>query len=375
MRGNVMEGVLATIRDVAKACGVSAMTVSAVLNNRQGAASSNTRDRVLRVVEELGYHPNALARGLSRKTMQTVGVVLVSSGTTSIAADRYFGPILDGVFDKAKQADQRVLIITEETWEAAYDKLPSYFDGHCDGLLFVLPTISNEFLVSVQRQDVPFVILGESRPMPTLSVVDLDNIAAGYDATTFLLQNGHRRIALFKGDAYFASSGLREEGYKKALTEWGAPVEDGLVYEGRYSADSGYACMLNLLKSPAGDLPTAVFCADDWIAMGAIQALDERGLSVPSDMSIVGVNDNKESSTWSPGLTTISQPLRSLGQRATEMVLDQIRNGRKPGVKALVRGEIVTRGSVSTLAAPTVTWSKGDRRPRRRLAGSRLPSE
>lgn len=342
---------MATIRDIAKACGVSAMTVSAVLNKRHGAASTETRDRILRVVDEMGYHPNAVARALTRRYTGTIGIVIVYQHGDSLTGDRYFGPVLDGVFEACKRQGQRALMITEETWEEAHDNLNSYFDGHCDGLIFVLPLLSDEFLVSVQRQNIPFVIIGETRSVPSLSMVDLDNVSAGYDATRYLIEAGHRRIAHIMGSAFFLSASQRETGYRQALTECDIPFDPSLVFQGHYTQQSGLEQGRELLTTLDGRLPTAIFCGDDWIALGALNALAERGLSVPGDISVVGVNNDKETVSTPPGITTIDHPLRLIGSRATEAVLRRIREKTPSGEQILVRGALVERGSVARLPA------------------------
>lgn len=340
---------MATIRDIAKACGVSAMTVSAVLNKRQGAASAETRDRILRVVDEMGYHPNAVARALTRRYTDTIGVVMVYQHTESLTGDRYYGPVLDGICDSCKMHRQRTLLITEDTWEEAYDNLSSYFDGHCDGLIFVLPLLSDEFLVSVHRQNIPFVIVGETRSVPSLSVADLDNVAAGYDATMCLIDAGHRRIAHIKGSSFFLSASQREAGYRKALEERGIAFDPSLVFQGHYSKESGRELACELLDTLEGRLPTAIFCGDDWIALGALNALTERGIRVPHDISLVGVNNDKE--TVVSGITTIDHPLRMIGSRATDVVLGQIREKTPSGDQTLVRGGLIMRDSVAKVNA------------------------
>ena len=340
---------MATIRDIAKACGVSAMTVSAVLNKRQGAASAETRERILRVVDEIGYHPNAVARALTRRYTDTIGVVLVYQETASLTGDRYFGPVLDGICDSCKSHRQRALIITEDTWEEACENLPSYFDGHCDGLLFVLPTVSDEFLVAVQRQNIPFVIIGEHRSVPSLSVADLDNVAAGYDAVSYLIAAGHRRIAHFKGSPFFWSSSQREDGLRRAFEENNLPVDETLILDGHYTKESGSEQVEELIAQCGADMPTAIFCGDDWIALGALEALHKRGLRVPEDVSLIGVNNDSEGAISLPGLTTIDHPLRVIGRNATDVVLSQIREKCATGEKRLTRGRLIVRGSVSIL--------------------------
>ncbi len=337
---------MTTIRDVAKRCGLSAMTVSSVLNNRPGSAAPETRDRVLRAVEEMGYRPNAVARSFRQQRMSTLGVVMSRDEKVSLTADRYFGPVLDGILEVGSKNHQKLLVITEESWEDVQQNLLSYTDGHCDGLIFILPIMPTEAILPLLKRKTPFVLIGESRPEEWLSVVDLDNVRAAADAVDYLIQNGHRRIALFKGDDVLLSSHQREAGYRRALAAAGIPVDERLILPGAYRTESGHERMCLLLKRRTEMPFTAVFCGDDAIAQGALLALTEQGLNVPQDVSLVGINDDKQVSLLKPGLTTLRQPLDQLGKRAVEMVLNQIDHGAPGGVKELLPGELIVRGSV-----------------------------
>ncbi|MGI4791013.1 MAG: LacI family DNA-binding transcriptional regulator [Janthinobacterium lividum] len=338
---------MTTIRDVAKRCGLSAMTVSSVLNNRPGSAAPETRDRVLRAVEEMGYRPNAVARSFRQQRMNTLGVVMSRDEKVSLTADRYFGPVLDGILEVSSKNHQKLLVIAEESWETVQENLLTYTDGYCDGLIFILPIMPTEVIAPLLKRKTPFVLIGESRPEEWLSVVDMDNLQAGTDAVDYLIQSGHRRIAFFKGDDLLLSSHQREAGYRQSLTAAGIPVDERLIFPGGYQIESGYERMCFLLSRRQELKPTAVFCADDFIAHGALQALTEQGLRVPEDMSLIGINDDKEVSLLKPGLTTFRQPLNELGKRAVEMVLNQINQGSHDGIKELLPGELIVRGSVS----------------------------
>jgi len=346
---------MATIREIAETCGVSAMTVSAVLNKRRGAASPETRARILRAVEEAGYRRGSNSRGARPERKNTLGVVLYCE-CDAIASDRYFGPILDGIFERATRHGQSTLIhVSEEAWELAVKK-PLHFEDSCDGLIFMLPILPSESVVDLYKYHVPFVIVGESLTDASLSVVDLDNVAAGYDATNHLLEAGHRLIAHFGGDPNHISSAQREKGYRNALAEWGVPIDERLILPGKYNIPSGYRRMGELLAADLPNRPTAIFCADDWVALGAMQAIVESGRRIPEDFSLVGINNNKEGVSSQPPLTTINNPLRQVGQRAIDLLIAQIQNGAPAGEKALLRGDLVIRGSVSSPAGSRVAW-------------------
>ncbi|MBC7808870.1 MAG: LacI family DNA-binding transcriptional regulator [Akkermansiaceae bacterium] len=323
------------------------MTVSAVLNKRRGAAGHEVRDRILTVVAETGYQPAKKLRQEYQERQNTVGILMAYCDSDSIASDRYFGPILDGIFEAGRRQEQATLIyVTEESWEVAIGKIPKYFGGRCDGVILMLPLLTEAVADSLSKQTMPFVLVGESRMEKSLSVVDLDNIGAGYTATNYLFEAGHRRIAHFCGDPTHLSSFRREQGYRQALSDWGVTVDEELIIPGKYSIPSGYRRMTELLAQTQSDLPTAAFCADDWIALGVMQAVIESGRKVPEDFSIVGVNNNRESVISQPALTTITNPLQYIGQGAVDLLMAQIRDGATPGEKTLLRGELIVRNSV-----------------------------
>ena len=335
-----------TIRDVARACGLSAMTVSSVLNGKTGEASEETRAKVLKTVEELGYHPNGVARGLARRRMDTIGIVASFSDRPSLFGDRYFGPVFDALLVGAQKCRQRALIITEDTWEDLPGNLSRYLDGHCDGLIFITPTFCNKAIAPLLATKLPIVFLGENRPELPISVVDMDNVQAGEQVATHLIQAGHRRIAYLGGDTDLRSTHERKTGYCNALQRANLPLDSRLMVLGRYSEASGYREATALLKLPPLERPTAFFGGDDAIAVGALRAIQETGASVPQDFSVVGINDDQIGVQHTPHLTTIRQPLRAEGEQAIQLLLEQIQNKKSSVKRVLLPGEWVERGTV-----------------------------
>ncbi|WP_343075960.1 LacI family DNA-binding transcriptional regulator [Armatimonas rosea] len=342
-----------TIRDVARACGLSAMTVSSVLNGKTGQASEETRAKVLKTVEELGYHPNGVARGLARRRMDTIGIVASFSDRPSLTHDRYFGPVFDGLLVGAQRHHQRALIITEDHWDDLPGNISRYLDGHCDGLIFVTPTFPNKVLAPILKAKLPIIFLGENRPELAVSVIDMDNEAVGKLATSKLIALGHRRIAYLGGDADLRSSFERQAGYTTALQQAGISLTSELSVLGHYSEASGYRETQRLLETlPAAQHPTAFFCGDDAIAIGALTALQERGGRVPEEFSLIGVNDDEIGRKSTPALTTIQQPLRALGEHAIEMLLEQIQDKKCSLQRVLLPGEWIERGTVAAPPLP-----------------------
>jgi LacI family transcriptional regulator len=328
------------------------MTVSSVLNGKTGEASEETRIRVLKAVDELGYHPNGVARGLARRRMDTIGIVASFSDRPSLFGDRYFGPVFDGLLHATQTFHQRALIITEDQWGDVAHNLSRYLDGLCDGFIFVTPTFRNDVIAPLLAAKLPVVFLGENRPELAVSVVDMDNVQAGILATSNLIQCGHQRIAYLGGDANLRSSHERKEGYCKALLAAGLPFDPSLVIESHYSETSGYREAKTLLKLPSLRRPTAFFGGDDAIAVGAVQAIIETGASVPEDYSVVGINDDQIGLQLTPALTTIRQPLRAEGEQAVKILLEHIQKKEASQRRLLLAGEWVERGTVAPPPPP-----------------------
>ena len=335
-----------TIKDVAQACGVSLMTVSHVINKKHGKASIETRDRVLKAMRELDYQPSAIARGLTRRKMDTIGVVFYTHSITPLVRAAYFGDILGGILETAMQARQSTTLFTEINCTDVRENLPTYCDGRCDGLIFVGPPFSDDLAEALRRKHTPFVFLSDQPTSSDISCVDVDNVASSICAVEFLISHGHQRIAFLGGDVQLTSSHLRETGYRLALLNAALEPEEFLVLPGLYSSDSGYQRTSQLMQNMEAP-PTALFCASDEIAAGAMSALSDLGLRVPEDVSIIGFDDSSVASALQPPLTTMRQPFQELASRAVELLLAQIQGSETIEKKILMPTSLVLRDTVS----------------------------
>jgi len=335
---------MTTIRDVAKACGVSVATVSGVLNNTPSAAGPETRERVLDMIQQMNYSPNAVARGLSHRRMNTIGVVMDYSGWGSLISDQHLGPIIDGIVSQNSRTRQKTLLYTEP-WGDAIANIPAFTDGICDGLLLIVPMVPDEFFTKLVQRNTPFVIIGDYRTEPDLTAVDVDNVEAGQQITSYLACLGHKRIAMLRGDAAHQSSRFRALGYQEALQECGYEYDADLDLQGGYNPEAGYECAIQLLDLPPASRPTAMFCGDDRIALGALDALKQRGVRVPQEMSVVGINNSLEGINREIPLTSLRQPGQEIGERAVDLLRSQITGAEKPGLKVALPGELIIRGT------------------------------
>jgi LacI family transcriptional regulator len=301
-----------TIRDVASAAGVSRQTVSRVLNSKPDVAPE-TRQRVLEIIEQLGYRPSSIARSLTQGRSFTLGVV--SYGV------QYFGPshTLAGIERQANRMGYALhLSLVDNPSESGVQLLHDLLSYHVDGILWAISEIGNNrdwAEREICQLNVPVVFL-DMRPCPNLSVVNMDNRSGGAIATRHLLDQGYRRIGLITGPLDWWAARQRRSGWQDALEEAGLLVEEDLVVEGTWSAASGERGLRRLLEQrPDVD---AVFACNDQMALGALKAARETGRRVPEDMAVVGYDDVPEAAFFSPPLSTVRQDLNELGRIAVQ---------------------------------------------------------
>jgi LacI family transcriptional regulator len=317
-----------------------------VLNGTRSGTrvSEATRGRIRNAARELGYHPNAVARGLSRRRMDTVGVVFPAP--TRHEVNLYYTPILNGILEVATERRQYTTLCTAQTWPDVEQNLPTYCDGRCDGLLLIGPPAASPIVSELRKRHIPFVLINDTSSDPDVSTVDVDNIGGAFKMVSHLLELGHRRIAFLGGDSIMNSSAQRAEGYRRAFRAAGLEPDGSLMFPGYYWRQYGYDLTRHLMGLPAKSQPTAIFCAGDDIAFGALDALIELGLKVPDDMSVAGFDDILTAALSQPPLTTVRQPHFSIGRRAAEILLDQIQGTAEGAQKDLFSPELVLRRTV-----------------------------
>jgi DNA-binding LacI/PurR family transcriptional regulator len=319
------------------------MTVSWVLNKPE-RVHFTTRERVLDAITRLNYAPSAIARGLTRQRMNTLGVVRVEWGSVKVMSDPYYGHILEGVLTRSRDRQQKTLLYIEKDWAQASEAITKFSDKQADGLLLIIPLGADNLITVLEQRGVPFVIIGDYRPEANLATVDVDNVATGRMATQYLIDAGHRKIAHISGSPQHISSGHRILGYKQALTSAGITVVSSMIVEGTYLIESGYDGTNTLLKLPENLVPSAIFCADDPTAFGALNCLAERGIKVPEEMSVIGVNGGQDA--MERDLTTLRQPFEGIGSSATDLLLEMIDTGTSTGKKIILPPTIVAGHTV-----------------------------
>ena len=312
-----------TLQDVAREAGVAAMTVSVVLNGAKSGTrvSDATRSRILEVATRLRYRPNAVARGLSRLKMDTIGVVSIIQGDE---VNLYFLEVLNGILSASARLGQNTTVFSISDWDEDEQKILQFCDGRVDGFIFVGPLFSAAFAETILDY-APMVTLHSSGVMSNTYDLNVDDELGAYNAVRHLTLLGHTRIAHFSGGDRLGAR-RRAAGYRRALEEAGIGFDPSLVISGMYNSASGRHNITAILDDKIIDpLPTAVFCANDAIAYGAMEELSRRGIAVPDDISVVGYDDMMTARMTNPPLTTVRQPFHQMGERAVELLMLQIK--------------------------------------------------
>jgi DNA-binding LacI/PurR family transcriptional regulator len=329
-----------TIKQVAKAAGVSTQTVSRVINDRPDVAPE-TRERILMTINELGYQPSALARSLIQQRSYTLGVV--TAGLKHIGPSR----TLNGIASAAEGAGYSLLLKELPRFDAD-DVMPIFqalLSHHVDGIIWAVPEVGeNRNWVSQQSIDrkIPIVFLA-MEPQEAHSVVSIDNYLGGRMAVSHLLEQGYRHIGHVSGPMDWWEARQRMLAWREILTEYGLKAGEECWAEGNWSSASGAQAIQKLLeKYPEMD---AIFVGNDQMALGVIQVACLKGLNIPKDLGIAAFDNIPESAFFCPALTTIQQDQYAVGKVAVEQAIKMIKSGWHGG-------EPIEPGSITL--APTL---------------------
>ncbi len=317
------------MKDVAKQAKVSIATVSLVLNNEPGISSA-TRILVSKIIKDLHYTPDVQARRFSSGRAGTVGLVMPPWSAAFF--DPYFLNLMQGTLEAVRDRGYQLLLEVCDARFLEHRLWHDLFAGkRVDGLLIATPYLDQGYLAELAARGSPTLLInGERADLPTLDYVGYDDTHCGEDATRYLYGLGHRRIAHMAGDLNHASAVNRLEGYKRALADLGLAVRPDYVVVGDFMPVEAHDALQSLLAMNEADRPTAIFCANDTMAQSVITHLKERGLRVPQDFSVVGVDDNIRSASFDPPLTTYRQDLIGLSQRAATLFLEKLEHKLPP---------------------------------------------
>ncbi len=321
--------------DVARLAGVSHQTVSRVLNDHPNV-SPQTRQDVIAAIRTLGYRPNAAARSLVTRRTFALGVISFDTTLYGPASMLYR-------IEQAARPDYSVAVTSLPALDrhSVLDAVDRLLRQAVEGIIVIAPQDSAVEALSGVTADVPLVAVGCGTRAPLASVA-IDNMAGGLSATRYLLELGHRTVHHVGGPASWLDAQERVDGWRQALAAVGAPQREPL--RGDWSSRSGYELGHQLAQQPG---VTAVFCANDQMALGLLRALSERAIGVPDDISVVGFDDIPESPYFLPPLTTVRQDIGELARRALGMIVDGINGDEQASPSPPVAPELIVRDSAS----------------------------
>ena len=329
-----------TLDKVAELAGVSRSTVSRVVNNQTGVRS-DVRQHVQQVIEETGYRPNLAARALASNRSGIISLV-VPHAISTLFTDPFFPRLTHGITLACNQNDLSLslfLFHSEDEEEKLTRRIAN--TSIVDGVIIASSQFEDPLIPHLLANCVPLVVIGRQDKYPQVNFVDVDNFNGGYAATTHLLRLNYLSVAHIAGPQNMVSGVDRLAGYQKALLDRGYAYREELVIEGDYTEASGYTAMQRLLR----ERPEAVFIASDQMALGALRAIREAGLTTPQDIALVGFDDLLPPNTVHPRLTTIRQPVAQIGQEAVKVLIDVIKNGPKPSNRIILDTQLVIRES------------------------------
>lgn len=325
----------AKLEDIAKITGFSVPTVSRVLTHSSYPVNADTRKKILEAAQSMGYKPNLSARSLRTDRSATIGIIvddILSPFTPSIVR---------GIQDYLNKRDYLSLIVNSD-WnpELEQDAIRTLVSRPVDGLIFVEYShlAVNDVLEQPKK---PHIFVHRLFGTSIKNSVIPDDFYGASLAVRHLVSLGHRRIAYINGPENWHSSRMRYTGYKNELAENEIKFDPALALPGDWEFEGGYRSTLNLLRQ--GNPPTAIFAANDLMALGAIYAIQDAGLSVPEDIAVVGYDNRDFTKIFRPKITTVSMPVYEMGWAAAELLLKQISDGREEMDEIKIRGQIFIR--------------------------------
>jgi DNA-binding LacI/PurR family transcriptional regulator len=335
-----------TIKDVAREAGVSVGTASQALRESP-AVRDATRRRVQVVAKRLRYQPSALARGLVTRRTHTVGLLI------SDIANPFFIRAVRAIEDVAQENGYNVILCnTDEDAAKETQYLRVLMEKRVDGIILATTAGSRQMVRDVRWRRIPLVLFDRELPGVATDLVKVDGVTGGRLATEHLLRLGHRRIAIIHGPVVRSTGAERLQGYLDALRAAGLQPDPTLIREGNFKQESGRVLARQLLALTPR--PSALFCTNNLMTVGALQTLGEQGVRMPKDLSLIGYDDMEWWTLTHPPLTTVGQPVYELGREAMRLLLAQIEApGRRRPQRVVLKPELLTRASCGPPRAPT----------------------
>lgn len=329
-----------TIKDIAKLANVSHTTVSRALNDSP-FINDETKNKIMLIAKQLNYVPNYSAKSLVLHKSYNVALFFstISKGTSS----GFFHESVDGVNSVIKKSYNLIVRGIDD-----YEDFLTIDKKRFDGIILISQSDSdNAFIYDVLQKGIPLVVLNrEIQENSVMNILSAERKGA-YEAVEYLIKSGHSNIAIIEGKKGFKSTLDRKEGYVKALIDYKMQINNEYMIQGEYNIESGYNAMKKLLA--LSKIPTAVFCSNDDMAVGAMKAVMQAGLKVPEDMSVIGFDDSVVCNYVTPALTTIRKPTREISMKGAERLLEIMEGKDIKKEKMYINTELIIRDSVKSL--------------------------
>lgn len=329
-----------TIKDIAKIANVSHTTVSRALNNSP-YINEETKAKIKALAKELDYVPNYSAKSLVLLKSYNIGVFFssIGDGTT----DTFFHEIIKGI-NKVIDKEYNLVIRGIDDYKNFYQIDKKNFDGI---IVVSQRKTDDEFIKTVMEKEIPIVVI--NRHIDTDLVVNImsNDTLGTYEAVDYLIKKNHKKIGLIQGNKELESSVYRKDGYLKALKDNNISLNEEYIISGKYNLQSGYECMKKLIT--LDNRPTAVFCSNDDIAVGAMKAIFEAGLNVPDDISIIGFDDSSFCKYVTPTLSSVRKDSLAMSEYGGINLLNVIKNNQVDKEKVYIESKLIVRDSVRDL--------------------------
>lgn len=339
-----------TIKDVAKAAGVSVSTVSLVINNSD-LVKMETRYKVLQKMKELNYTPNQYARSLVTKRKNVIGLTWMTYNDSTDwfsfggHADTYLSEMLPSI-EREVNASNYSMLLEHYSINNIKDPLPSIMrNDKVDGMLIMGGIVNDEVLCRIRKTNIPTVLLGSRHD--EFDYVDTDPELGVYKSTKYLIENGHKDIVFINTTGFSQSSERKMMGFKRAMEEAGLEIKDGWIDESDFSGQCAYNVMKKMWEN--GIHPSAIIGGYDCITLGCLRYLFEQGLRCPRDISAIGFEDNILAEYSNPPLTTVRIFKKQLGLEACRVLFNRIKKQNAKAVRLVIEPELQIRGSVRNI--------------------------
>ncbi|MDW7660943.1 MAG: LacI family DNA-binding transcriptional regulator [Bacillota bacterium] len=328
-----------TIKDIAKMADVSTATVSKIVNHKDQNISQATRQKVLDLIETHNYVPNRVASSMITKKTNSIGLIIPD------ITNPFFPEVARGVEDYANMEGYHVVLCNSDN---DLDKEVSYIgmlqEKMVDGIIFTSSSLRNKVSKEFLRLQIPVITVDRDiTGMRAQGKITVDNMTGAYQGVSYMIERGYKKILHLGGPMTSKPALDRFEGYKTALNDHGIKYDEKLFFEGNYNAQWGYEGVTQAITNNLEF--DGIFCGNDMIAIGAIKALNEKGISVPENIGVIGFDDIYMATVVTPNLTTVRQPNYRMGYKAAEMLIELIKHPERKMKDVVLKTKLVIRES------------------------------